>query len=868
MLIKSKIALCIFASFCFAPWLEAEVELGCRRSVFADEGEVAAKVRQFAPDRLIDVLHMKLDVTPDFRARRVAGETTLRFAPIARPLRELRLHAIDLEIASVEGSVPIAGYRVTGEELVVTFVEELPPGEEQWVTIAHAAEPEKGLYFRTPDMGYKPEDTHLWTQGESHEARHWYPSFDYPNERFTTEVICRVPEDMVVLSNGRKVGEEIDPETGLKSVRWLQDKPHVNYLVALMAGKFAKIEARSGEIPLGFYTPASQIQWAGNAFAPTADIMGFFEREIGVPYPWDQYNQVVVDDFTWGGMENTTLTVLADWALHIDETENVGTSEWLVAHELAHQWFGDYATCKDWTHLWLNEGFATYYENLYEGHRSGHDGLLYAMYRDARTVIGTGDRRPIAYREYEDPENQFDRRAYEKGSWVLHMLRAQLGDELYRKCIRVYLERNGLRSVVTEDLNRVLEELSGRSFDQFFDQWVYHGGLPKLEVEYSWNEVAKLAKVSVEQVQEVDDQVLLFRFPTGVRFEMEDGPVDREMAITKKRHDFYFPLEEQPHVVRFDPEYGLLAEVTFDKPKEMLCAQLAESDVIGRLRAVEALREKEDGKTVEALAAALSGDPFYGVRIEASGALREIHTPASFAALASAREQPDARVRRQVVRDVAGFYREESAVLLRETMAEEKNPAVLEEAIRGLGKYPGKETRKLLLNYLRSESFRNRLADAAIGAIRALDDPKYVEPLRKSLASREEAYTSRRFGEGLEALAYIARNREEKKGVRLFLSSYANHPKREIQRRAIAALGILRDPAAIPLVESFIGRGERKNRLEQAAKGALAKLRDARKVPVELSALREEVLQLKEESEKVREELEELKKKLEAEEER
>lgn len=868
MLIWSTIALCVFASFCLAPWVEAEVELGCRRSIFADEGEVAAKVRKFAPDRLVDVLHMKLDVTPDFRARRVAGETTLRFAPIARPLRELRLHAVDLEIASVEGSVPISGHRVTEEELVVTFAEELPPGEEQWVTIAHAAEPEKGLYFRTPEMGYKPQDTHLWTQGESHEARHWYPSFDYPNERFTTEMICRVPEDMVVLSNGRKVGEEIDPETGLKAVAWLQDKPHVNYLVALMAGKFAGIEDRHGEIPLGFYTPASQIEWAGNAFAPTAAIMAFFEREIGVPYPWDQYNQVVVDDFTWGGMENTTLTVLADWALYVDETENVDTSQWLIAHELAHQWFGDYVTCKDWTHLWLNEGFASYYENLYEGQRSGRDGLLYAMYTDARKVIGTDDRRPIAFREYENPENQFDRRAYEKGSWVLHMLRARLGDELYRECIRTYLERNALRSVVTEDLNRVIEELSGRSFDRFFDQWVYHGGLPKLEVEYSWDEVAKLAKVSLEQVQEVDDQVLLFRFPTQVRFEMEDGTVDREMAVTGKRHDFYFPLEQQPRVVRFDPEYGLLAEVAFDKPKEMLYAQLAESDVIGRLRAVEALREKEDGKTVEALAAALNGDLFYGVRIEASKALREIHMPKAFAALATAREQADARVRRQVVRDIAGFYREEGAAVLREIIEGEKNPAIREEAIRGLGKYPGKETGKLLLKYLRSESYRNRLAGAAIGAIRALDDPEYVEPLRKGLANREKAFTSRRFGEGLEALAYIARHRENKKEVRLFLAEYADHPKKEIQRRAIVALGILRDPAAIPLVESFVGSGEEKNRLERAAEGALGKLRDARKLPVELGALREEVLQLKEESEKVREELEDLKKKLEAEEER
>src|SRR5262249_11923464 len=207
----------------------------------------------------------------------------------------------------------------------------------------------------------------LWTQVETMGARHWFPCFDAPNEKFTSEVTCRIPEGMVVLSNGKLVSEEKDAGSGLVAVRWLQDQPHANYLIALTAGYFKKVEDRYKDVPLAFYTPASQIEQAMKSFKDTKDIMGFFEREIGLPYPWAKYYQVVVDDFTAGGMENTTLTILTDNTLHTAATESLRDSQGLVAHEMAHQWFGDLVTCKDWSHIWLNEGFATFYEELYDG---------------------------------------------------------------------------------------------------------------------------------------------------------------------------------------------------------------------------------------------------------------------------------------------------------------------------------------------------------------------------------------------------------------------------------------------------------------------------------------------------------------------
>jgi len=829
------------------------------------QGEAKTVERQYAPDRKADILHITIDVTPDFKTRTIAGTTTIKFEPIAKALTELRLDAIDLDVSSVTSSGQIEGYSVTDEAITITFDPPVPPGAETTVTVVYEAEPKQGLYFRTPEMGYKKEDTHLSTQGETHKAPHWYPNYDYPNERSSSEVICRVPKDMTVLSNGRLISEEMDTESGLKVVRWLQEKPHVNYLIALVAGKLKKIESRYKDIPLAFYTPTSQIEQAENSFEGTADMMAFYDREIGVPYPWDKYYQAVVQD-GGGGMENTTLTILGDGTLFTKETENIRSSQGLVAHELVHQWFGDYVTCKDWSHLWLNEGFATYYEDLYDGYKNGKDSMLYGLYRSARRVLS--DRpihKPIVYRSYANAWEQFDYRTYPKGGWVLHMLRTELGEELFRKCVKIYLERHALSSVVTEDFSSIIEELTGRSFDRFFDQWVYHARHPDLKVSYNWSEKDKLAKVSVEQTHEVNDNVMLFHFRTKVRFLIDDERVDREIVVNSKQHDFYFPLPKEPKIVRFDPDYGLLATIKFEKPTAMLYAQLEnKDDVIGRLRAIDALEKKKDKKTVAKLKDVLNNDPFYGVRRKASAALRDIHTNEAFEALVESIEQPDARVRLQVVEDIGGFYRPESFRRTKRILNREKNPEILYRAIRNLGQYHHKDTRRLLMDYLKSKSYRNRLAAGAVQAIRMLDEPFFISLLQRTLSEREQQFTSWDFARALNTLAHISRNEENKTKVRNFLTGYVNHPKERIQTGAIQALGTLGDPRAIPIVETFSG-DDADDRIQRSAKNALKELREKKEmVPEEIVQLRETVDKIRKENEKLRNDVDDIKKRLDA----
>jgi aminopeptidase N len=283
--------------------------------------------------------------------------------------------------------------------------------------------------------------------------------------------------------------------------------------------------------------------------------------------------------------------------------------------------------------------------------------------------------------------------------------------------------------------------------------------------------------------------------------------------------------------------------------------------MLGRLLAVEQLSGRKDA--LAKLKEALNHDAFYGVRLEASKSLRAIQTDEALSALLASPTQPDARVRRQVAMDIRSFYRDAAYANAWRLLGEEKNPEIKATAISSLGAWPKAEVREKLLEYLKSESYRNELADAAINAIRGQDDAVYVEPLREVLAKEEAAFTATGFSRGLDTLAWLARNEEKKDVVREFLLARLNHPKPRVQQAAITALGTLGDPKAIAVLDKLSGvPQESPERL--AAERAMASLRDGKKPGVELGAIRGEVLNLQKENRELRRDLEELKKKLEA----
>jgi aminopeptidase N len=381
-------------------------------------------------------------------------------------------------------------------------------------------------------------------------------------------------------------------------------------------------------------------------------------------------------------------------------------------------------------------------------------------------------------------------------------------------------------------------------------------------VRFNWDEPAHLAKVSVRQIQKISETVGLFKVPLTIRFKGKFGTVDRTTAIALKDEDFSFPLESAPEIVRLDPECVLLARLAFQPSPAMIEAQLKDTtDVVGRVIAVEQLAARRDAASVAKLKQLLNNDPFFGVRSEAARALRGVHSEESLSALLDSTNQPDARVRLQVVEALGGFYNEKAYAVAIEVVGREKNPAILATAIRRLGEYSKPEVHSLVLKYLDSDSFRNELADAAIGAIGLQDDPSYVEPLKQTLSKQESAFTSFGFGAGLGALGRLSRNEQNKDAVREFLQRYLNHKKRSVRIAAITALGALGDPKAIAVVTTFASAAKETPERGEAER-VVAELRAGRKPVDDLKALRQEVLDFQKTIRDQKAEIEEMKKQL------
>jgi aminopeptidase N len=818
--------------------------------------------RKYSPDRWVDILHVALDLTPDFEKRTLRGTMQMKFKPIAVPLEELRLDSVDLAILRAASSETGFSHQVTEKEVVLTFSPPIPPGKEASVTLDYSAEPVRGLYFRTESMGY--EATHLWTQGEPTESRHWFPSFDHPVEKFTSEVTCHLPAGMVALSNGRQVSAEKD-SAGLTAYRWVQEKPHVSYLITLVAGKLAKIDSRHRDIPLEFWATPKELALAANSFRHTGRMMEFFERETGFPYPWAKYGQVAVQDYHWGGMENTSLTTLNHRTLFDGSTENLFNSDSLVAHELAHQWFGDLVTCRDWNDIWLNEGFATYYDWLWHGDFLGHDVFNQALWDAAKGILAnTNETRGVVWRKFNEPGEMFNYLAYPKGAWVLHMLRCQIGPDLYRKAIQTYLERNAFGSVSTDQLRSVFEEVTGRSFERYFDQWLHGAGAPTLDVAYAWDDKARLAKITVKQTQKISEEAHLFQFPLAVRFSTNGVSADRTMQIHEKEETFFFPLAAAPDSVSVDPRLEVLAKINFKPPRAMTLRQLQNNgDMLEQLRALELLADKPDTEAVSKIATTLKTAPHYGVRIRAAEVLRVARTPEALTALQEALTEADARVRNAVVKAIGGWFDPAAMALLQTVLATEKNPGITATALRALAPYQTPAVREILASHLSKPSFKERITEGALDAMKAQDDPGNVPALLEAIGGRLSSAPSNTLASALEALGALQRNETARDTVREVLLAKLQHPREAIRLASIQALGSLEDPRAIPMLETYSGASTLKPE-KAAAQKAIEKIRAAHKPSEELKTLRAEVAELLKTGGELKKELETLKKKIES----
>jgi aminopeptidase N len=815
----------------------------------------------YGPDKDVAVLHIALDLRPDIARRRLDGRATTTVRAIEDRVALLALDAVDLQIAAVrrDDGTPMP-FVSTSSQLRITVEPPLSAGESLTFEVAYAVEsPQRGLYF------IEHEPRHVWTQSQDSDARSWFPCFDYPAEKQTTSTRITVPNGQFALGNGALVERIVGPaET---TFVYEQRVPHSTYLVTMVAGPFSEIEQHHARVPVWYYTLPGREADGERAFVNTPQMIDVFERVIGVPYPYERYSQIAVADFIFGGMENTSATTQTDRVLP-DERANLDASaDFLVSHELAHQWFGDLVTCRDWSQAWLNEGFATYFEAVWLEADKGWDEYVYEIFGLVQRYLEEDAeryRRPIVCNVFRDPIELFDRHLYEKGGAVLHMLRGELGWPRLQRSLARYVGDNAYRTVETIDLIRAIEAETGRNLRAFFAQWVERSGHPELDVSYRWDPERSVALVTVKQTQRIADDAPAYAFdldigfvaevPSAIATDAGDGPLPGEtrvrMAVSLAVHTFAIPLATQPALVRVDPSGWILADWTSSLGADLHAAALrGDPSPILRVRAAQALAKDNARVGREALAAALAHDPFWAVSVEAAAALGETRAPSARAALIANVAHPHPKVRRAVA-EALGSFREADAADALLGLLEDASYRVIAQAYHSLGKTRDPRAFAALAVGVERASWNETIAVGALRGLGALADERARDLLTAACAAgRPEAMRRA----AIVAFAELALSVDAVRVSAIEATLGALRDESILVRVAAnAAAERIADVRLLPTLDR-LALSETDGRLRRDAAEAAIRIRERQSKPAELATLREEVAKLRTALEAMRE---------------
>ncbi len=830
----------------------AAEEIECGYAPFAEgrafDPAVGGDVRNYPPDPQVRFQHMRLELRfDDLTSRSFKCTETLRFATLGRPLDKLKLDAVDLLIEKIADAQdkPLT-FRYDDEHLTVHFKPDLPAETNAELHITYTCRrPQAGMTWALPDAAYPNRPAVVHTQGQTEDNRYWFVSHDYPNARFTSEIIATVPDGNAVISNGKLV-ERTPAENGFVRFHYLQEQPHVSYLVSLIVGQLVAVKDKWRDRDVEYWVPAGREEDARRTFGKTPQMMELFSKITGVDYPYAKYAQTVCPLFGSGGMENTTATTLHEDCLVSERAALDQDDEELIAHELAHQWFGDRVTCKAWPHIWLNEGFATFMADVWFEHSRGPDEYIYEVWKTKREVM---EEKPapgalgIVYPEFENPWEVFHRPGgdpYSKGSCVLHMLRCSMGDDLFWQAVHQYLTKYAWNSAETDDFRKIIDELTGRSYERFFQQWLYRGNVPKIRIAYEWDDAAKQARVTLQQTQKIARQYPAIVADVEVWCVANDGHVEkRTVRLEGLSASVAFAGSAEPAQIVVDPAAALLAEYENTLPLKMLTQQaLAGPTMASRLNAVLALKDKDRDEAREALKSILMDESIYwGLRAAAADALGRMQSAGArdvlLAALAEGKAVKNPKVRTDAV-IALGKYRTEAVrrTLLR--LARHDESEVVEaRATEALGhQQVNDEVIAVLVENAKKDSHLHWIRRDAAKALAELRDPRGLKTVM-DFASYGQPTRSRTGA--IDALGLFGRDRDQRNAVRKLLIDLLADPQERPRETAIEALGASGDEDAIPALRVFAGSSAPKwqrRRAEDAIqtitknKGEPAKIKD------------------------------------------
>ncbi|MFT5287308.1 MAG: aminopeptidase N [Planctomycetota bacterium] len=537
----------------------------------------------------IDVQHyaIRLELFPEARA--IEARCNIDFVAKAEDLLAVEFDFAGLEVEGVrdpEGN-ELEFVHEDGK-LIIHLQKVLLSGARTELSIDYSGSPQKGLWFAGDKRGMP---THVFTQGECEDSHWWFPCWDSPADFASTEVTVTMPVEWKSMAAGELVDRQVNGRTVTE--HWRMDQPHAVYLTTLVAGDFVVKEDSWEGVPLYYLAEPRYAKWMESSFNKTGEVLTFLSDFTGVKYPYAKYSQACVENFPFGGMENISATTLTTLTLDDELGQRDAQSTGLVAHEAAHQWFGNLVTCEDWSQIWLNEGFATYAALLFTENNVGVDEFRIAM-RNAQESYIRADlekRRPIIYSVYKDPMDLFGGHVYPGGASRLHLLRSILGDDVFVAGVREYMQANRGQSVRTAHLKRAMQQVSGENLDWFFDQWLREPGFPEFEVDWSWNEEGRRLTVNVSQTQTgVGGVPRVFRTPVDIEIRDRGGRSTQRVWISERKQSFDFTVDHSPIWVRFD-KFGWIPKTLNSKksPAEWLAIAEDDDDVNGRRDAIKAL---------------------------------------------------------------------------------------------------------------------------------------------------------------------------------------------------------------------------------------------------------------------------------------
>jgi aminopeptidase N len=693
--------------------------LAVHSSLFAQQMDIYQRPVTLEPDRDFDALHYRIQLDIDMERKQLTGQNTVTLTPLRGDLNSVSLDAVSLLVSDVLDSRGFPLSFTQGEDKVhINLARTYSYADTLTFTIKYNLSKQvAGLKFiDETETNPMQVSSDCWPN----KARQWIPCYDYPHDKVTQEMIVTVDNVYKVLSNGKLIGITEDQERGKHTYHWKQSLPHSTYLINLSIADYTVIEDSLDALPVNYWVYERHEKDAKRSFAKTPYMIDFFNQLYGYAYPWEKYDQVV-SAHQGGGAEATSATLLGEGAVTTIEEAIDFSFEGILAHEVAHQWWGDLVTLRSWEHSWINESFATYSDYLYKRYDWGEDEAAYDLLRKKNAYLREANNRymrPIVFNRYENPGQNFDSHAYPKGANVLHMLRFVLGDDTFFRVIRQFLHQFEFQAVGTQDFMRCVKEVSGMNMDLFFEQFLFHPGHAVFEVSKTWDESTRTLGLEIKQTQDKWEDVPIYTIPVTIGFYHKDGKRVEKITLKDRVGKFEFKFDTAPLMVRFDEGNHLLKEWTYVKTEEELLFQVENDDVPGRLWAIDQLKAfSSSPKTIQKWIDLARGDNFWAVREAAVQHLSEFHASNSKEVFLEAIGDSNSKVRAasikalgqlkdpSMISDFKRFYETDDSFLVRA------------EALIAIGATGNASHLRFLNEAAKVRSPRNTLKNAAEQAI-------------------------------------------------------------------------------------------------------------------------------------------------------